>query len=63
MPFGAFITPILVNFSGVLLQALVVMTPWPADWPIGLILVLGGLAGLTYRISLRSMVLTGSLTM
>jgi hypothetical protein len=45
-----FLTPTLVNFSGVLFQAMVVLTPCPLDWPIGLILVLGGLAGLAYRI-------------
>jgi hypothetical protein len=46
----AFITPTLVNFSGVLLQALVVLAPWRADWPMGLILILGGLAGVGYRL-------------
>jgi hypothetical protein len=46
----AFVTPTLVNFSGVLFQAVVVLAPWPSDRPPGLILVLGGLAGVTYRI-------------
>ncbi len=47
----AFITPTLVNFSGVLLQALVVLAPWPSEQPAGALLVLGGLAGLGYRIA------------
>jgi hypothetical protein len=47
---SAFLTPTLVNFGGVLFQAAVVLTPWPSDWPIGLILVLGGLAGIVYQI-------------
>jgi hypothetical protein len=47
----AFLTPTLLNFSGVLFQAMVVLAPWPSDWPIGLILVLNGLAGLAYRIN------------
>ena len=51
----AFLTPTLINFSGVLFQALVVLAPWPSDWPIGLILVLGGLAGLAYRVHAISM--------
>jgi hypothetical protein len=46
----AFLTPALVNFSGVLFQAVVVLAPWPSAWPIGLILILGGLAGLVYLI-------------
>jgi hypothetical protein len=46
----AFLTPTLVSFSGVLFQAIVVLAPWPSDLPIGLIFVLGGLAGLAYRI-------------
>ncbi len=46
----AFMTPTLVNFSGVLFQAVVVLTPWPSDWPIGAILVVTGLVGLVYRL-------------
>jgi hypothetical protein len=46
----AFVTPTLVNFSGVLFEALVVLAPWPSDRPAGVVLVLGGLAGLAYRI-------------
>jgi len=47
----AFLTPTLVNFSGVLFQAAVVLTPWPSYWPIGFMLVLGGLVGIVYQIS------------
>jgi len=46
----AFLTPTLTCFSGVLLQALVVLAPWPSYWPMGLMLVLGGLAGLAYHL-------------
>jgi hypothetical protein len=45
----AFLTPTLTCFSGVLLQALVVLVPWPSDWPRGLMLVPGGLASLAYH--------------
>jgi hypothetical protein len=34
----AFLTPTLTCFSGVLLQALVVLVPWPSDWPRGVML-------------------------
>ena len=47
----AFLTPTLVNFSGVLFQAVAVLALWPSDWLIGLILVVGGLAGLVYRVN------------
>jgi hypothetical protein len=46
----AFLTPTLVNFSGVLFQAVAVLALWPLDRSIGFILILGGLAGLAYRI-------------
>jgi hypothetical protein len=46
----AFVTPTLVNFSGMLLEALVVLAPWPSNRPAAFLLGLGGLAGLTYRI-------------
>ena len=44
-----FLTPALVQFGTVLLQALVVLVPWPSSWPIGVIFGLGGLAGLAYQ--------------
>jgi hypothetical protein len=47
----AFLTPTLVNFGGVLFQAVAVLALWPSDWLTGLILVLGGVADLTYRIN------------
>jgi hypothetical protein len=40
---SGFLTPTLTCFSGVLLQALVVLVPWSSDWPRGLMLVPGGL--------------------
>jgi len=46
----AFLTPTLICFGGVLFQALVVLAPWPSDWPMGLMLALSGLAGLAYHI-------------
>ncbi|MGC2459439.1 MAG: hypothetical protein WA446_00455 [Steroidobacteraceae bacterium] len=46
----AFLTPTLVNFGGVLLQCLAVLTPWPSAWPVGIILGLCGLTGLIHRI-------------
>ena len=46
-----FVTPILVNFSGVLFQAIVVVAPWPSDHPAGVLLVLGGLTGAIYRLA------------
>jgi hypothetical protein len=47
----AFVTPTLVNFSGVLFEALVVLAPWPSYRPAAVLLGLGGLAGLSYRIN------------
>jgi hypothetical protein len=46
----AFLTPTLVHFAGVLFECLVVLAPWPSKWPLGIILGLGGLAGLAYQI-------------
>jgi hypothetical protein len=46
----AFLTPTLVHFGSVLLQALVVLVPWPSAWPVGVILGLCGLVGLIYLI-------------
>lgn len=45
-----FLTPILLHFGMVLLQCLAILAPWPSAWPIGIILGLGGLAGLAYQI-------------
>jgi hypothetical protein len=45
-----FLTPTLVRFGGVLFLSMAVLAPWPSVWPIGIILSLGGLAGLAYQI-------------
>ena len=45
----AFVTPTLVNFSGVLFEALVVLAPWTSDRPAAVLMALGGLAGLAYQ--------------
>jgi len=34
----AFLTPTLMRFSGVLLECVVVLFPWPSAWPVGIIL-------------------------
>ena len=44
----AFVTPTLVHFGGVLLQAMAVLAPWPSASPLGGILVVCGVIGLTY---------------
>lgn len=46
----AFVTPTLVHFGGVLFQSLALVVPWPSAWPLGIILVLAGVAGLAYVI-------------
>jgi hypothetical protein len=45
-----FLTPTLVHFAGVLLQALAALVPWTSTWPIGILFGLGGLIGLAYQI-------------
>lgn len=47
----AFLTPTLMKFAGVLFQALAVLALWPNDRLVGVILALGGLAGLAYSIN------------
>ena len=44
-----FLTPTLIRFGGVLFLSLDVLVPWPSAWTIGIILSLGGLAGLAYQ--------------
>jgi len=44
-----FLTPTLTRFVEVLCLSLAVLAPWPSAWPIGIILSLGGLAGLAYQ--------------
>jgi hypothetical protein len=50
----AFLTPALVHFGSVLLQALIVLVPWPSAWPVGVILGLCGLVGLVYLMDVAS---------
>jgi hypothetical protein len=45
-----FLTPTLIRFGGVLFLSMAVLAPWPSAWPIGIILSLGGLAGLVHQI-------------
>jgi hypothetical protein len=45
-----FLTPTLVRFVGMLFVSLAVLAPWPSHRPIGIILSLGGIAGLAYQI-------------
>jgi hypothetical protein len=47
----AFVTPTLIHFGSVLLQAMVVVAPLPPHWPMGLMLILVGLGGLAYVIN------------
>jgi len=46
----ASLTPAMYSFAGVLLQSLVVLVPWQADWPSGIIFLVMGIGGLIYRI-------------
>jgi hypothetical protein len=45
-----YLTPTLVRFGGVLFVALAVLAPWPSAWPVGIVLGLGGVAGLAYQV-------------
>ena len=44
--------PALVYFGTVLFEALALLAPWSSAWPIGIILGLGGLAGVAYEIQI-----------
>lgn len=46
----AFLTPTLTHFGAVLLQAMIMLVPWPSPLPIGIILLLFGVAGLCLQI-------------
>ena len=46
----ASMTPALYSFSGVLLQSMIALVPWPSDWPSGVIFVAVGINGVIYRI-------------
>ncbi len=50
-----FLTPTLLHFGAVLFLALAILAPWPSAWPIGIILSVGGLAGLAYQIKVIAM--------
>jgi hypothetical protein len=45
-----FLTPTLLHFGGVLLQAMAMLVPWPSSLPIGSILLLFGVIGLGWQI-------------
>jgi hypothetical protein len=52
----AFLVPALLHFGGVLLTALVVLSPFASPWPVSIILFLcglGGLASLTRNVIMR----------
>jgi hypothetical protein len=46
----AFLTPTMAHFGGVLMQAMVMLVPWPSPLPIGSILLLFGVVGLGWQI-------------
>jgi hypothetical protein len=50
-----FLTPTLFRFGAVLFQVFAVLAPWPSSRPIGIIIGLGGLAGLGYQIHVMVM--------
>jgi hypothetical protein len=47
----ALLTPALISFADVLLQGMIVLAPWPSDWPSGVLFVVLGIGGFTYRVS------------
>jgi hypothetical protein len=49
---SAFLTPTLIHLGGVLFESLFALAPWTSAWPIGIILGLCALVGLTYQISI-----------
>ena len=46
----ASMSPALLNFTGVLLQSLVVLVPWQSSWPSGVMFVALGIGAFIYRI-------------
>jgi len=44
----AYVTPTFVTFAGVLFEAAAALALWPSDWLVGVLFVLGGLAGIAY---------------
>ncbi|MCP9800235.1 hypothetical protein [Synechococcus sp. RedBA-s] len=47
----ASLTPVLDSFGGVLLQSMVALVPWQSNLPSGIIFVVIGIGGLSYRIN------------
>ena len=47
----ASLAPALYSFGSALLQSMVVLVPWQSNWPSGVIFVVMGIGGLTYRIN------------
>jgi hypothetical protein len=45
----ALLTPALYSFAEVLLQGMIVLVPWPSDWPSGVLFVVLGIGGFIYR--------------
>ncbi len=46
----ASMTPALYSFGGVMVQGMIAVVPWKADWHGGVIFVLIGIGGLAYRL-------------
>jgi hypothetical protein len=46
----ALMTPALVSFAEVLLQGMIVLAPWPSDWPSGILFVVLGIGSFIYRV-------------
>ena len=47
----ASMSPALYSFTGVILQSMVMLVPWPTVWPCGALLVVFGVCGLIYRLN------------
>jgi hypothetical protein len=47
----ASMTPALYSFSGVLLQSMIALVPWPSDVPSGAIFIAVGIYGFIYRVN------------
>jgi hypothetical protein len=47
---NAFLTPTLMHFAGTIMQALVMLVPWFAAWPLGVALAILGCAGLAWQL-------------
>src|ERR1700733_3681334 len=46
----AFLTPTLMHFAATIMQALVMLVPWFAAWPLGVALAVLGCAGLAWQL-------------